>query len=261
MASYAQENKSDLLRLARRRGLVTQGEEPTKSELVDRLRRHDQDQEASQVSERDNSQDQDQQTDRDQSGTLPPPAVQVGQGQAGQDAADALAAQARGDQPTSQVTGQDVADTTGVSADDGELRDPGRQVGAAEAVAAAEEGNARVQQQADAENLAGYRGINPDPTPNIAYTSEGRAFDMPTPETDAESFDTAQRALRAGGGRFPVTESGVRQAETARAHRLAVDQTRREMDEQVAEQARSQAQEARQGVQDKVQQARQALQS
>jgi len=151
-------------------------------------------------------------------GDRPPPAVQVGQGEAGERAREQLTAHAHGDVVQSRASGDDVAATTGLGADDDRAA---AQVGAAEAVQAAAAGNERVQEQADAENAAGYRGINPDPTPNYNYTSAGVAEGAPTPETDPDSFEDAQRALRPGGGRFAMTREAVEARQRARSRREA----------------------------------------
>jgi hypothetical protein len=145
----------------------------------------------------------------------PSPAVQVGSGREGEAAADALATQAHGDVPPSQASAEDIAAKAGLAADDDRA---GAQTSAAEGVAAAEAGNLRVQEQVDAENVAGYRGLNVDPTPNRNYTSAGVAEGAPTPETDPDAWADANRALVAGGGRFPTTDAGKRQAERAREH-------------------------------------------
>jgi hypothetical protein len=161
----------------------------------------------------------------------PSPAVQVGSGPEGEQAADALATQAHGDVPPSGATAEDTAAKAGLAAGDDRAD---AQTSAAEGVAAAEAGNLQVQERVDAENVAGFRGLNVDPTPNLAYTSEGVAAGMPTPETDADAWETANRALRAGGGRFPVTDTGKRQAELTAEHT-----------QQVAEATRARADEAR----------------
>ncbi|MCA1666905.1 MAG: hypothetical protein LC793_05780 [Thermomicrobia bacterium] len=41
-----------------------------------------------------------------------------------------------------------------------------------------------VQATVDAENAQGFRGYNPDSTPNENYTFNGQAAGKPTPETD-----------------------------------------------------------------------------
>jgi hypothetical protein len=50
-----------------------------------------------------------------------------------------------------------------------------------------------VQEKVDAENEQGFRGYNPDPTPNEHYTFEGAAAGKPTPETDPEMAAKAGR--------------------------------------------------------------------
>jgi hypothetical protein len=52
-----------------------------------------------------------------------------------------------------------------------------------------------VQEQVDEENAQGFRGINPDPTPNDHYTFGGVAKGLPTPETDPEMAAKAGRPL------------------------------------------------------------------
>ena len=142
------------------------------------------------------------------------PAIQVGQGAEGQAAQDALVSQAHGDVPQSQVSGEDTAARTGMGADDARSE---VQTSAADGVAAAEAGNQRVQDQVDAENAAGFRGLNVDPTPNFNYTSAGVAEGAPTPETDAGAYDDAHLALHAGGGRFKAED--VRAAREGRKDR------------------------------------------
>jgi hypothetical protein len=57
----------------------------------------------------------------------------------------------------------------------------------------AEREKAQVQEKVDEENARGYRGFNPDPTPNHHYTFEGAAKGLPTPETDPELAAKAGR--------------------------------------------------------------------
>jgi hypothetical protein len=59
---------------------------------------------------------------------------------------------------------------------------------------------AQVQEKMDAEQARGYRGYNPDPTPNEHYTFAGAAAGKPTPETDP--------ALAAKAGRPFLTHAG-----------------------------------------------------
>lgn len=219
MADYTRQSKADLEAEAARRNLDV-GDSPNKQDLVNALHEDDR-----------------RQGDTDQGGAgqgsaqtadQPPPAVQVGRGEHGVAAADTLAVQAHGDVPLSQASGEDTAAKAGLGADDDRA---GAQTSAAEGVAAAEAGNLRVQEQVDAENIAGYRGVNPDPTPNRNYTAEGAARGLPTPETDADAYQAAQQALRAGGGRFPATESAQRQHELAREHQQKVAEATREQSE------------------------------
>lgn len=64
-----------------------------------------------------------------------------------------------------------------------------------------------VQEKVDEENARGYRGFNPDPTPNEHYTFQGQAAGKPTPETDP--------ALAAKAGR-PLGSLPLRDAEKER---------------------------------------------
>jgi hypothetical protein len=50
--------------------------------------------------------------------------------------------------------------------------------------AALAESVAQAQEKVDAEQERGYRGTNPDITPNEHYTFAGAAAGKPTPETD-----------------------------------------------------------------------------
>jgi hypothetical protein len=58
----------------------------------------------------------------------------------------------------------------------------------------------RVQEKVDEENAQGFRGYNPDPTPNEHYTFAGQAAGKPTPETDP--------AFAAKAGRPFLTHAG-----------------------------------------------------
>lgn len=44
----------------------------------------------------------------------------------------------------------------------------------------------QVQEKVDEEDAQGFRGYNPDSTPNENYTFGGQAKGLPTPETDPE---------------------------------------------------------------------------
>ena len=46
-------------------------------------------------------------------------------------------------------------------------------------------GTDQSQERMDEETDKGYRGVNPDPTPNAHYTVAGVTAGKPTPETDA----------------------------------------------------------------------------
>jgi hypothetical protein len=59
--------------------------------------------------------------------------------------------------------------------------------------ATTERDKAQVQEKVDEENAQGFRGTNPDPTPNHHYTFEGAAKGLPTPETDPEMAAKAGR--------------------------------------------------------------------
>lgn len=50
-------------------------------------------------------------------------------------------------------------------------------------------GQAEVQATVDAEEEQGFRGTNPDPTPNAAYTVSGVLAGTPTPETTPQMRD------------------------------------------------------------------------
>lgn len=58
-------------------------------------------------------------------------------------------------------------------------------------------GEAEVQARVDAEQAAGFRGIETDPTPNENYTVAGN--DLPTPETDESLRAEAVAARRIDG--------------------------------------------------------------
>lgn len=62
-------------------------------------------------------------------------------------------------------------------------------------------GEAEVQARIDAENAAGVRGIQVDPTPDANYTVAGN--DLPTPETD-ESLRAEAAAARRIDGPLPA---------------------------------------------------------
>lgn len=54
---------------------------------------------------------------------------------------------------------------------------------------------AQVQEKMDAEQAQGYRGYNPDITPNEHYTFMGQAAGKPTPETDPHMAAMNGRAV------------------------------------------------------------------
>ena len=53
-------------------------------------------------------------------------------------------------------------------------------------------GQAEVQEKFDKEQAQGYRGVVPDATPNEAYTVQGVAKGMPTPETERRHPERTQ---------------------------------------------------------------------
>ncbi|MDQ2785024.1 MAG: hypothetical protein M3Y58_08485 [Chloroflexota bacterium] len=57
-----------------------------------------------------------------------------------------------------------------------------------------------VQATVDAENAQGFRGYNPDITPNENYTFNGQAKGLPTPETDPRLAAEAGRPFIAHAG-------------------------------------------------------------
>ena len=57
-------------------------------------------------------------------------------------------------------------------------------------------GQGEVQAKMDEINEAGFFGTETDPTPNENYTVKGVTSGKPTPETDEETYQEAQAALR-----------------------------------------------------------------
>lgn len=57
-------------------------------------------------------------------------------------------------------------------------------------------GEAEVQKKVDEENAQGFVGTEADPTPDHAYTVDGRIADEPTPETDEKAAAEARAAIR-----------------------------------------------------------------
>lgn len=51
-----------------------------------------------------------------------------------------------------------------------------------------------VQQQVDQDEARGLRGVEVDPTPNDAYSVKGVTSGAPTPETDDQAYEAAQKA-------------------------------------------------------------------
>jgi hypothetical protein len=119
---------------------------------------------------------------------------------------ETLAAHAHGEVPVSEQPADQSAAAAGVKADDPRVE---AQQSPREAVAAAQAGNERVQAQVDAENAQGFRGLNPDPTPNRNYTFEGVAEGAPTPETDPDMAAEARAVLFPGAGKFSMTKEAV----------------------------------------------------
>lgn len=60
-------------------------------------------------------------------------------------------------------------------------------------------GEAQVQARVDAENEAGFRGIDADPTPNANYTVGGVTSGAATPETDDDLRAEARAARKLDG--------------------------------------------------------------
>jgi hypothetical protein len=137
-------------------------------------------------------------------------------GKEGDATREALAAHAHGEvRPSSQRADQTDA-VAGLKADDPRAE---AQQDPKEALAGAVAGNERVQAQVDAENAQGFRGLNPDPTPNENYTFGGVARGLPTPETDPKLAAQARENLFPGAGRFSMTEEGVAERERRRQAR------------------------------------------
>jgi hypothetical protein len=58
----------------------------------------------------------------------------------------------------------------------------------------------QVQEKVDDENARGFRGYNPDSTPNEHYTFAGQAAGKPTPETDPKLAAMNGRAVHQHAG-------------------------------------------------------------